>query len=38
MGLGLIKGDEIIIRAEGEDEIASVDALIKLIENIVEIE
>jgi len=38
MGLVLIKGDEIIIRAEGEDELTAVDALVKLFEGIVEAE
>ena len=38
LGLGLIKDDEIIIRAEGEDELTAVDALLKLFEGIVEAE
>jgi phosphocarrier protein len=38
LSLGLINGDEIIIRAEGEDEITAVDALVKLFESIVEAE
>ena len=38
LGLGIIKDDEIIIRAEGEDELTAVDALVKLFESITEAE
>ena len=38
LSLVLIKGDEIIIRAEGEDELTAVDALVKIFEGIVEAE
>jgi phosphocarrier protein HPr len=38
MSMVLLDGDEIIIRAEGEDESLAVDALVKLFESMVKVE
>ncbi|TDT50948.1 HPr family phosphocarrier protein [Fonticella tunisiensis] len=34
LGLGVAMGDEVIIKAEGEDENQAVEAIVKLIENL----
>lgn len=36
MSMGALKGDEVIIRAEGEDEILAVSTIVELIQNTVE--